>query len=84
MPQAFDVTNQQFAAAVGERTRAEKRSAFDLEPPKAGHQRFPKSFGATALRAFAGPTLADLPPALRRLVATIARTRSAATATQPD
>jgi len=36
VPQAFDVTNQQIAAAVGERKRAEKRLTFDLEPPIAG------------------------------------------------
>jgi hypothetical protein len=36
VPQAFDVTNQQIAAAVGERKRAEKRFTFDLEPPIPG------------------------------------------------
>jgi hypothetical protein len=34
---AFDVTDQRIAAAAGERKREENRSAFDLEPPIAGH-----------------------------------------------
>jgi hypothetical protein len=33
------------AAVIGERKRVEKRSAFDLEPPIAGHQSFTKRFG---------------------------------------
>ena len=40
-PQALDMTNQQVAATVGERKRVEKRSAFNLEPPIAGHPNFP-------------------------------------------
>jgi hypothetical protein len=40
-PQAFDVTDQQIAATVGERKREEKRSALDLEPTIAGHPSFP-------------------------------------------
>src|ERR1700719_1836146 len=34
-----------FAATAGERERAEKRAAFDLEPPIAGHRKFPKRCG---------------------------------------
>jgi hypothetical protein len=33
------------AATVGERKHVEKRIAFDLEPPIAGHQSFMKRFG---------------------------------------
>ena len=36
---------QQIAATVGEREREERRPTFDLEPPIAGHQSFPKRFG---------------------------------------
>jgi hypothetical protein len=39
--QAFDVTNQQIAAAAGERECVEKRAALDLEPTIAGHPSFP-------------------------------------------
>jgi hypothetical protein len=45
---ATTISNEQFGhvtAAVGEREREEKRSTFDLEPPIAGHQSFPKRFG---------------------------------------
>jgi hypothetical protein len=42
---SFTEADQQIAAAVGERKRVEKRSAFDLEPPIAGHRSFPKRFG---------------------------------------
>jgi hypothetical protein len=42
---SFSETDQQIAAAVGERKRVEKRSTFDLEAPIAGHQSFPKRFG---------------------------------------
>jgi len=45
VPQAFDVTDQQVAATVGERERVEKRSAFDLEPAIAGQQSFSIRFG---------------------------------------
>src|SRR6202008_661150 len=42
---SFTEADQQIPAAVGERRRAEKCSTFDLEPPKTGHQSFPKRFG---------------------------------------
>ena len=58
VPQAFDVTDQQVAAVVGERKREEKRSAFELASPIAGHQSFSTRFVGTALRAFARPTFA--------------------------
>jgi hypothetical protein len=37
--------DQQVAASAGESKREEKHSTFDLEPPIAGHQSFPKRFG---------------------------------------
>jgi hypothetical protein len=55
VPQAFDVTNQQVSAAVGEREREEKRSTFDLEPPIAGHRSFPKRFGERGAELVIGP-----------------------------
>ena len=42
---SFAGVDQQVAASAGERKREEKRSTFDLEPPIAGHQSFPKCFG---------------------------------------
>jgi len=42
---SFTEVDQQVAATIGERERVEKRSAFDLEPPIAGRQSFPKRFG---------------------------------------
>jgi len=42
---SFAEADQKITAAVGERERVEKRSTFDLEPPIAGHQGFPKRFG---------------------------------------
>jgi hypothetical protein len=39
--QAFDVTNQYVATAVGEHEPVQKRFTFDLEPPIAGHLSFP-------------------------------------------
>jgi hypothetical protein len=47
------------AATVGERKHVEKRIAFDLEPPIAGHQSFMKRFG--------GHSAARLLPTLRGL-----------------
>jgi len=50
--------DQQIAAAVGERKREEKRSTFDLEPPIAGHQSFPKCFGGHGAEPVVGPRFA--------------------------
>jgi hypothetical protein len=51
-------TAYQIAAAVDERERVEKRSAFDLEPPIAGHRRFPKRFGEYGAELVIGPRFA--------------------------
>jgi hypothetical protein len=56
--QAFDVTDQEVAAAVGERKREEKRSAFDLKPPIAGHRSFPNRFGGHGAEPVIGPRFA--------------------------
>jgi hypothetical protein len=55
VPPALDVTDQEVAAAVGERKREEKCSAFDLQPPIAGRQSFPKRFGGQGARRFCPP-----------------------------
>jgi hypothetical protein len=54
------------AAAVGERKRIEKRSAFNLEPPIAGHRSFPETLwwarrGACHRAAHCADPLAPLP-----------------------
>ena len=56
-PQAFDATDEQIAAAVGECEREEERPTFDLKPTIAGHQSLPSRSGGHGLRAFAHPTL---------------------------
>jgi hypothetical protein len=55
VPQVFDVTNQQVAAAIGEHERVERRSPFDLEPPMAGHWCFPKRFGGQGAERLYSP-----------------------------
>src|SRR5579863_166231 len=69
---SFAGADQQIAAAIGERKRVVKPSAFDLEPPIAGHQSFRKCFGGrgaerslSSCRALRGPVGAFAYPALR-------------------
>jgi hypothetical protein len=54
---SFTEADQQVAVSAGERKREEKRSAFDLEPPIAGHQSFPNRFGGHGAPS-PNPTLA--------------------------
>jgi hypothetical protein len=59
MPHALlSEADQKIAAAVGERKRVGKRSAFDLEPPIAGHLSFPKRFGGPGAKPVIGPRFA--------------------------
>jgi hypothetical protein len=46
------------AASGGGREREKNRSAFNLEPPIAGHQSFPKRFDGHGASRLCPPTLA--------------------------